>query len=240
MNAPKESLADRIRHVRERAAAACRKAGRKPDDVTIIYVSKTVSCERILEALACGCLDFGENRPQELQEKSEQLHEEQERLGLRWHMIGHLQTNKVKQVLGKTVLIHSLDRMDLAETIERQAAAKSIPRVDCLIQINGSAESTKFGLNPEEAEKFAAWLTGGVIRIRGLMTIGPLTEDPEKIRQCFKRVRLLRDDLKRKFPAHDWETLSMGMSGDFETAIEEGSTMIRVGTAVFGERKNSV
>lgn len=237
MNGAKDSLAERIKHLNGRVDAACRKAGRNPEDVKIIYVSKTVSCERVKEALACGCLDFGENKPQELQQKSEELQEEQNRFGFKWHMIGHLQTNKVKQIIGKTALIHSLDRMDLAETLEKQAATKSIPRVDCLIQINGSEESTKFGLNPEEAEAFVSKLRTRAVLIRGLMTIGPLTEDSERIRQCFKKIRLLRDDLKRKFPAHDWSVLSMGMSGDFETAIEEGSTMIRVGTAVFGERK---
>lgn len=199
----------------------------------IVLVTKTVPPEKIRQALVSGLGDLGENRVQELLEKQEALKD----LPLRWHMIGHLQTNKVKQVVGRAALIQSLDRPELAEEIERQAALKQIQSVPCLIQVNSSGETSKFGLKPDDVESFVSGLKTKAIRIQGLMTIGPNTEDPEKIRASFRLMRELREALKKKFPAHNWETLSMGMSGDYTIAIEEGATLIRVGTAVFGERK---
>ena len=197
----------------------------------IVLVTKTVPAEKIQEALACGMRDFGENRVQELLEKQALLPAD-----IRWHMTGHLQTNKVKQVVGRVALIHSLDSLELAEEIERQAGLQNIKSVPCLIQVNSSGEVSKSGLKPEAVEKFAGDLKTKAIEIQGLMTIGPLTEDAGKIRQAFRAVRELQQSLRKKFPGKNWDTLSMGMSSDYKIAIEEGSTMIRVGTAVFGPR----
>ena len=236
MKGPGASVAENIKNLQASAAAACRRAGRDAAEVRIVYVTKTVGEEKVREAAAAGARDFGENRVQELCQKEAALKEEQARLGFRWHMIGHLQTNKVKDVAGKTELIHSLDRSELAEALEKQAAAKGLSKIDCLIQVNTSAEASKFGLAPVEVDAFVSKLKLTAVHLRGLMTIGPLTEDREKIRQAFRLLRLLRDDLQKKFPLHSWSELSMGMSGDYEIAIEEGATLIRVGTAVFGER----
>lgn len=236
MSAAGGTLSDKIKALEVSVSAACRKARRDRGEIRIIYVSKTVAPEIVREAAEAGARDFGENRVQDLQEKIAVLKEDQARYGFRWHMIGHLQKNKVKHVAGEVELIHSLDSVELAEALERQAQAKGIAAIDCLVQINSSGETTKFGLNPEEAEAFVGKLKGPAVRIRGLMTIGPLTDDEEKVRLSFKKVRLLQDDLKKKFPAHEWDILSMGMSNDYAVAIEEGSTMIRIGTAVFGAR----
>lgn len=219
------SIADNIREVQKTAGGA-----------RIILVTKTVEPEKIREALQSGLTDLGENRVQELLEKKKIFDSEMPGK-IRWHLIGHLQTNKVKQVVGEVELIHSLDRLELAEEIERQAEKKKISKVPCLIQVNISGEETKFGVAPEKAAELAAGISGPAVEVRGLMTIGPLTEDAGKIREAFKKTKALQQELKRKFPKMNWETLSMGMSGDYKIAVEEGASMIRVGTAVFGERK---
>jgi len=216
--------------LKESVAKAAAKSGRRASEIQTVLVSKTVPVERIREALAAGMRDFGENRVQEFVEKKAQLPEAQ------WHMIGHLQTNKVKQVIGEVVLIHSLDSLELAEAIERQAEQKNLKSVPCLIQVNSSGETTKFGLNPKDVESFIANLKVLRIQIRGLMTIGPLTEEEAKIRNSFQMMKKLQEKMKKQFPEKEWDILSMGMSGDYAIAIEEGSTLIRVGTAVFGER----
>lgn len=206
--------------------------GRRAEEIQIILVSKTVDEGLIRAAQQAGAVDFGENRVQELLSKKKNLSPD-----LRWHLIGHLQTNKVKQVLGQTVLIHSLDRVELAEVIDSQAKKLKIPKTDCLIQVNVSGEASKFGFRPEEVEPFLASLPAdSAVEIRGLMVIGPHTEDEREIRKVFSRARQLQDQLKKKFPIRNLKTLSMGMSGDWRIAVEEGSTMIRVGSAVFGER----
>ena len=206
-----------------------------------MLVTKTVSVERIREAFEAGHRDFGENRVQELLEKKPGLPAE-----IRWHFIGHLQSNKVKPLLksAEPFLLHSLDRIPLAEEIEKQAEKMGI-EVDALLEVNTSGEAAKSGFSPEEfpaaLEKIKAL---NRIRIRGLMTIGPLTGEGQKIRSSFRTLRELRD---RLFP--NWPDvrpigkeggpleLSMGMSSDFEIAIEEGATIVRIGSAVFGERK---
>ena len=212
-------------------------AKRSPEDVRFILVTKTVPAEKILQAASCGVADFGENRVQELLAKKKEMFGKPGVESFRWHMIGHLQTNKVRQVLMEVALIHSLDRTELAEEIERQAALKKIKSVDCLIQINSSAEASKFGMRPEEAFGFVEKLTGPAIQVRGLMTIGPLTEDPDQIRRAFRLTKDLRSELRKKFPRKDWGILSMGMSGDYSIAIEEGANLVRIGSAVFGERR---
>ena len=240
---PPEPIQERILQLKASVEKALRAAGRPAGSVEIVLVTKTVAPEKIQEALACGVLDLGENRVQELLEKASHLNPspikwgEEKVGGIRWHFIGHLQTNKVKQVLGRAAMIHSLDRPELAEEIERQAKIKKIISVPCLVQVNSSGEVSKFGLKPEAVEAFVAGLKGPAIQVRGLMTIGPLTDDAEKIRRAFRSVRELQQRLKNKFPDKNWETISMGMSQDYEIAIQEGATMIRVGAAVFGERK---
>lgn len=198
-----------------------------------MLVTKTVEPARILEAYGSGERDFGENRVQEWQEKKAVLPQD-----IRWHLIGHLQTNKVKYVVGQVSLIHSLDRIELADAIEKQAKTKGILEVPCLIQVNMSGEESKFGLDLVKVEDFLKQMPlRPSIKICGLMVIGPLTEDAGKIRECFQKARELQERLKKEFPQCDWAVLSMGMSSDYKIAIEEGSTLLRIGTLVFGERK---
>ena len=207
------------------------KAGRDPETLRYLLVSKTVPEERILEAFRAGVREFGENRVQELMEKKIKMPAE-----LKWHMIGHLQTNKVRQVVGGVVLIHSLDRLELAREIDRQASLKKIVQVPCLIQVNSLGEKTKSGLPPQAVENFAEQIRGLRIRLRGLMTIGPLTEDENEIRRAFRLTAELYKKMAVQFPAGQWDTLSMGMSSDYRIAIEEGATLLRIGSAVFGKR----
>ena len=225
MNSEKTTLEERIQQVR----AAL------PANVQLVAVSKTVEAARIAQAFRAGLKVFGENRVQELLEKKK--NPALAGLEIQWHLIGSLQTNKVKQVVGEVSLIHSLDRMELAEEIEWQAEKKSIPFVDCLIQIKTTDEKTKQGMEPGQVPSFIAALKGKRLRLRGFMTIGPLSEDKEKIRKSFSLVKILQIDMKKQFPALDLSVLSMGMSGDYQTAIEEGSTMVRIGTSIFGARQ---
>ncbi len=228
------SIAEKISELRESIHRIALAAGRPPEEIRLVLVSKTVSPDRISEAWRSGAREFGENRVQELLRKKEDLPKD-----IRWHFIGHLQTNKVKQVLGEVDLIHSLDRPELLGEIERQAALRKITSVDCLIQVNSSGEAGKFGFPPEAVEGVVSSLAqASPLRIRGLMTIGPNTEDETRIRAAFRRVSELRDELKKKFPDKDWGILSMGMSGDYRIAIEEGATLLRIGSAVFGARQN--
>ena len=220
-----------IVRLRESVREAALRCGRNPEAIQVVLVTKAVSCERILEAYEAGFREFTENRVQEFEEKRKRLPED-----IKWHMIGHLQINKVKDLIGKTVLIHSLDRLELASEIQKQAEKKGLAAVDCLIQVNSTGEPTKHGLRPDAVEDFAAQMRQPAIRFRGLMTIGPLTEDGEKIRQSFRSVRFLRERLNARFPDIDWGILSMGMSGDYQIAIEEGATLVRIGSAVFGPR----
>jgi len=200
-------------------------------------VTKNVAIDRIQKAFEAGIRDFGENRVQELLEKKPHLPSD-----IRWHFVGHLQTNKVKSLLGEAALIHSLDRISLAEEIERQAEKKNL-KVDALVQVNTSGETTKSGFSPEEVGPALENLKRfDRIRLRGLMTIGPFTEDANLIRQSFRTLRGLRDSLRNHFAdlrvgaVGEPPILSMGMSSDFELAIEEGATIVRIGTALFGKR----
>ncbi len=207
-------------------------AGRDPGSIRYVLISKTVSEEQIREAYEAGARDFGESRAQNLVEKKRQMP-----IDIKWHMIGHLQTNKVKLVAGETALIHSLDSLELAQEIDSQAELKKIDRVPCLIQVNSSGEATKSGMLPEEAEAFADQVKNLKTRLHGMMTIGPNTTDENKIREAFRTTADVFKRLACKFPADQWNILSMGMSGDYKIAIEEGSNLLRIGSAVFGERK---
>lgn len=231
-----QTIAGLRRAIREKATAV----GRIGEEIKLVLVTKGISVSIIREAYEAGIRDFGENRVQELTEKKKELPSD-----ICWHMIGRLQTNKVKALLSDVRahgcapvhLIHSLDRPELAAAIERQAEQKNIREVPCLVQVNASGEATKAGFRPEEVASFVEGLKKeSRIQIKGLMTIGPLSEDLETIRQAFRKAALLKKDLMQKFPEKDWGILSMGMSGDWPSAIEEGATCLRIGTAVFGER----
>lgn len=229
MSAP---IAERLARVRDRIAAAARRADREPDAVALVGVTKTVEPERIEQAAAAGLTLFGENRVQEALPKVDQLPR------LRWHFIGSLQRNKAKQVVGTFEMIHSLDSIRLARAIDRAAADRGLV-ADVLVQVNVGGEETKSGIEPGEAlaelVREAAHLEH--LRIRGLMTIPPFCDDPEAARPFFRRLRAEAEALGRlDLPGLSLGELSMGMSGDFEVAIEEGATMVRVGSAIFGER----
>jgi pyridoxal phosphate enzyme (YggS family) len=210
--------------VRENIASACRRAGRPADDVLLIAVSKTVDVERIRQAVAAGVPALGENRVQEARGKIEALGHP-----VPWHLIGSLQTNKARDAVRLFDWIHSLDRADLAHALDRRAGPLG-RTVDALVEVNLGEEGQKGGVRPDDLERFLAELSAcSALRVGGLMAIPPSAEDPERTRPHFRRLRALRD---RTGLRH----LSMGMSADYEVAIEEGATMVRVGTAVFGAR----
>ena len=223
---------EKIAELKQSVEQAAGRSGRRGEEIQIVLVTKTVPPAKIQEAVACGMKTLGENRVQELLEKKEALKDNT----LSWHLIGHLQTNKVRQVLGHVDLIHSLDSLELADEIQRQAQKKQIAKVRCLIQVNTSGEASKFGIAPEAVENFVKQMIQPAVEICGLMTLGPLTENESQIRGCFRNLKQIQEQLKKKFPEKKWDILSMGMSGDYKIAIEEGATMIRIGTAVFGER----
>ena len=224
-------IESQLKQLRARISEACVRAGRNAEEVRAVLVTKGVTPARVLEAYQLGERDFGESRVQEWETKRTQLPSD-----IRWHLIGHLQTNKVKQVVGKTVLIHSCDRLDLAEAIQKEAD-KQAQTVPVLIQVNTTGEITKQGFFPEEMRSAVSEIKKlNRIQILGLMTIGPLTENQDEIRKSFKSLRQLREKLKTEFKAIDWQYLSMGMSGDFEIAVEEGANLLRIGSFVFGPR----
>jgi pyridoxal phosphate enzyme (YggS family) len=217
--------------VQERIAAAARRAGRREDAVLLVGVSKTVDAERVRAAIAAGVPALGENRVQEAREKIAILGRPRP-----WHLIGHLQTNKVKDALESFDLIHSVDRLPLAEALSRRAVEAG-RRADVLVQVNVGEEPQKGGLRADElrgALETMAGLPG--LRLRGLMTIPPLPHEPEDSRPYYKEMRRLLDEARRWGHAPDLTELSMGMSGDFEVGVEEGATIVRVGTAIFGSR----
>ena len=223
---------ENLAEVERRVCAACERAGRPREEVTLIAVSKTKPVSMIEELLPGGTRDFGENKVQELCEKYEQLPKE-----IRWHLIGHLQRNKVKYVVDKACLIHSVDSLRLAETISEEAVKRQLT-VPVLIEVNVAGEESKFGVSPEETEELIreiAKLPG--MAVKGLMTIAPFVENPEENRVHFANLKKLCVDIKMKnIDNVSMNVLSMGMTGDYEVAIEEGATMIRVGTGIFGER----
>ncbi len=232
-----ESIAGRILQVRSEIDAAARRCEQSPQAVRLIAVSKTVVPERMMEAYRAGQRAFGENKVQDYLDKKDLLPADVE-----WHFIGHLQTNKVKSILhacarGQLSLFHSLDRLDLIREIEKYAARLEGQTLDCLIQVNASGESSKGGFKPEEVSGVVKVLSAGSpVKIRGLMTIGSLTEDRSRVREVFRKLAGIRNRLQQDFSGCDWDILSMGMSGDYQEAIEEGSTLVRIGSAIFGSR----
>ncbi len=229
-------LTENVIEVEKNIQAACDRAGRSRDEVRLIAVSKTKPVSDIEEVLTTGILDYGENKVQELSDKYDVLPK-----NIRWHMIGHLQRNKVKYLIGKTVLIHSVDSLRLAEQIEHEAA-KADTVMNVLIEVNVAGEESKFGTTCNEAiELVKAVAALKHIRIKGLMTIAPFTDNPEDNRIYFKKLKQLSVDIKSKnIDNVDMDELSMGMTGDYEVAIEEGATMVRVGTGIFGERNYQI
>ena len=225
-------LKDQLQEVEKRIQAACDRAGRKREEVTLIAVSKTKPVETLQEAYDLGVRIFGENKVQELTAKYEALPKD-----IHWHMIGHLQSNKVKYIIDKAELIHSVDSLKLAETIEKEAAKHDLI-ADILVEVNVAEEESKFGMKMEEVIPFVEKVSAFPhVRVRGLMTIAPFVEDPEENRSIFADLHKLYIDIKKK--NHDNDTvsvLSMGMTNDYEVAIEEGATMVRVGTGIFGAR----
>jgi hypothetical protein len=220
-------VARNLESVRERIEHAASRTGRDPREVTLVAVSKGRSLEMIHEAAQAGQRVFGENRAQELRDKIDRL-----AVDLEWHFIGHLQRNKVNMVIGKAALVHSVDSRRLLEAVASRAEELEIVQ-DILLQVNVSGEESKYGMEEESMEgMLEAALALPAVRVRGLMTIAPL-EAEEKTRPCFRRLRELRDVLARDFSPLDLGILSMGMTQDFEVALEEGANMVRIGTAIF-------
>lgn len=219
--------------MRERIDNACQRAGRNPDEINLLLATKTVSPEKINEAIDAGATLIGENRVQELQQKYNEVNNDD----AEWHFIGHLQRNKVRHVINYVTCIHSVDRLRLANTLHNRLTRDG-KRMDVLIQVNTSYEESKFGISPEKALELIEQVAQlDTLQIKGLMTIGKFSPNPDDTRQCFRLLKSIQEQvIQRNIPGVKMDVLSMGMSGDLEVAIEEGATMIRVGTAIFGER----
>ena len=226
------SVAIRLQGLRERIAAAAKRAGREPGSITLVGVSKTAPAERILEAVEAGLVDLGENRVQEARDKAGRLPQT-----VRWHLVGHLQANKANLAARLFQVVHSIDSADILERLER-AAEREGRRVTALIQVDLAGEATKFGARQDDLDRL---LDAGAglrsVEVGGLMILPPYDPDPERSRPYFRRLRELLDGARRRHPDLPLRHLSMGMTEDFEVAIEEGATMVRVGRALFGERR---
>lgn len=228
-------IRENLAEVRSNIAKACEKVGREPSEVTLLAVSKTKPVDMIREAMAAGQRAFGENYVQEIEEKYAVLGDNAD-----WHMIGHLQRNKVKYIIGKVSLIHSVDSLRLAEQIQKEAEKHSVT-VRVLLEVNVANEESKWGFTPDETvEAVKAVAAMPNVHVCGLMTSAPITEDAESNRVYFRQLRKLFDDIKAmNIENVDMQVLSMGMTGDYTVAVEEGSTLVRVGTGIFGARDYS-
>lgn len=229
------SIADNLKEIEQKITVAAEKSGRKRDDVLLLAVSKTVEVPRIKEAVQLGLINLGENKPQEINRKYFEID------NVKWHQIGHLQTNKVKYIIDKVCLIHSLDSLKLAEEIQKRAEAKNIT-MDVLIEINIAGEEAKHGVPIEDAEKLVLETAKFKnIRVKGLMTVAPFVENPEENRKYFKEMYKLFVDIRAKnYDNVNMAYLSMGMTNDYEIAIEEGANIVRIGTGLFGARNYAV
>lgn len=223
---------ENLDYVEKRIEEACKRANRSREEVTLIAVSKTKPVEMIQEAIKYGIVDFGENKVQEMSEKIEVIEKK-----LNWHLIGHLQRNKVKYIVDKTSLIHSVDSMRLAEQIDLEAGKKNVI-CNILIEVNIAEEESKFGVKRQDVAALLQQISLlKNVKVKGLMTIAPFVENPEENRVHFRNLQKLYIDIKSKnIDNVDMEILSMGMTGDYQVAIEEGATMVRVGTGIFGVR----
>lgn len=229
-------LKENLQQVEENIKKACKKSGRDRADVTLIAVSKTKPVEMLQTVYDCGVRDFGENKVQEMCDKMEVLPGD-----IKWHMIGHLQTNKVKYIVGRTELIHSVDSVHLAAEIQKQAGKKDVI-VPILIEVNIAEEESKFGIHKEDTIAMVRQIAEmDHLRIKGLMTIAPFVENAEDNRLYFREIKQLSVDIKNQnIDNVSMDVLSMGMTGDYEVAIEEGATLVRVGTGIFGERNYNI
>jgi PLP dependent protein len=228
-----EHMAAHIAHVRSIIAEAASRVGRAPEEITLVAVSKTMPVELVQMAYNLGMTDFGENRVQEALPKIASFHPQ----GLRWHMIGHLQSNKAGKVVNPFYCVHSVDSLHLAQTLSRRAGEQG-KRLPVLLQINVSGEASKEGMPLAGTSELARQIVVlPYIQVKGLMTIAPLVEDPEQVRPAFRKLRLVRDQLRAELPVCSWQHLSMGMTADYSVAIEEGATIVRIGRAIFGERE---
>lgn len=227
------SIKENIDKIMKRVEASAVRAGRDPKDITVIAVSKTVDASRAKEAVESGLVNLGENKVQELVSKYEALHD----MGIKWHMIGHLQKNKVKYIIDKAELIHSVEDIELANEINKRAAKNGLT-ANILIELNIAKEESKFGIDDENVYEFVKELEQFEnIRVMGLMTVAPNSENPEDIRWVFKKMKEIFENIKSMdLKNTDMKYLSMGMTNDFEIAIEEGSNIVRIGTAIFGAR----
>ena len=227
-----QSIRENVAAIEAKIAAAAKRAGRNPEDILLLAVSKTKPVEMIQEAVDCGLTALGENKVQEIMEKFEPMGK-----GVHWHLIGHLQTNKVKYIIDKVDMIHSVESLRLAQEIDKRAAAAKVI-MDILVEVNIAGEESKFGVRPEDTEVFLRELSKfDNIHVRGLMTVAPFVNNPEENRVYFRKMRELLVDMNaKKLDNISMDVLSMGMTGDYEVAIEEGATIVRVGTGIFGER----
>ena len=225
-------LSENLRDVEKRIEEACKRSNRDPKEVTLIAVSKTKPVEMLQEVYDAGARNFGENKVQEIMDKYDHLPQD-----IHWHMIGHLQRNKVKYIVDKVQMIHSVDSLRLAETIDKEAKKKNVT-VPILIEVNVAEEDSKFGLSLEEVTALAEEISKlSNVRVCGLMTVAPFVEDPEENREVFRSLKKLSVDIAAKNINNvTMSVLSMGMTGDYEVAVQEGATMVRVGTGIFGER----
>lgn len=228
-------IQEQLKNVEEKICRACERSGRRREDVTLIAVSKTKPIEDLKEAYACGARFFGENKVQEITEKYPQMPAD-----VQWHMIGHLQRNKVKYIVDKVALIHSVDSLRLAQTIQTEAEKHQVT-VPILLEVNVAEEESKFGISSQETLSLAQQISVFPnVHIEGLMTIAPYVDDPEENRWIFQKMKQISIDIRQKnIDNVDMYVLSMGMTGDYEVAIEEGATMVRVGTGIFGSRNYS-
>lgn len=229
-------LKENLTKVEENIQKACDKAGRKRSEVTLIAVSKTKPVEMLQEIYDEGIREFGENKVQEMCEKMELMPQD-----IKWNMIGHLQTNKVKYIIGKTSLIHSVDSLKLAEEIQKQAVKHDVT-ADILVEVNIANEESKFGISKDETIQMVRDIAKlDHLKIKGLMTIAPFVENPEDNRLYFREIKQLSVDINNQnIDNVNMDVLSMGMTGDYMVAIEEGATMVRVGTGIFGERNYNI
>ena len=225
-------IRENIERVKERIESVCRRVDRDPNEITLVCVTKTIDIARINEAIGWGITDIGENRIQESKTKFGKLSRP-----VKWHMVGHLQTNKAKDAVRMFDLIHSIDSLKIAEAIDRRAGQLG-RQVDCLIEVNTSGEASKFGVMPDEVFGLVEEMAKlNNLRIKGLMTMAPLVDDPELARPYFRELKSLSEQVEsRNFSNVQMQYLSMGMTQDFEVAVEEGSNMVRIGTAIFGPR----
>lgn len=230
-----DEIKERLAQIQMRVNTACQTANRSPDEITLLLATKTVPAEKITQTLAYGETLLGENKVQELEEKYSQIDSNL----AEWHFIGNLQSNKINSVIPYVTCIQSIDRLKLGRKLHNRLV-KENKEIDIFIQVNTSYEESKFGVAPEDTlalvEQLAAFDT---LHIKGLMTIGKLSANPEDTRKCFRLLKSIQEQvIQESYPGVEMKVLSMGMSNDLETAIEEGSTMVRVGTAIFGEREH--